>query len=335
MAIVLAGAATKGGFEAGALRVIAERGIGMRRFVAASSGALNATGMAAAVRARREKVAAGELVRLWEERASLKDVLSPSLRGILTGRGISDSKKLYALLRDNIPPSRIEDPAPVDLHLIVAPLHGTRAATDGEPAVSFTRVLSFAGTSFDTSERLAEVIHAATASAALPILFEPVELPGLGACVDGGIVANTPIRWAFGDDAGASLDAIVVIAPTPSLLGPHPGPFRWLHLGGHIIDMLFSEWMFEDLRESRRHEESREGLAALAAREGWSPDELARVQEALDWVPRRPIPILSIRPVVPLRGSLLSGFKSRAIRREYIDAGIRRAEEILDAAGWR
>ncbi len=55
VAVILAGAVTKGAFEAGALEVIAARGVAVQRIVAASSGAFSAVAYAAGVRARRRR----------------------------------------------------------------------------------------------------------------------------------------------------------------------------------------------------------------------------------------------------------------------------------------
>jgi len=38
---------------------------------------------------------------------------------------------------------------------------------------------------------------AATASAGLPIVFAPVTVDGLGPCIDGGTVNNTPMKWGW------------------------------------------------------------------------------------------------------------------------------------------
>src|SRR5262249_54696588 len=151
------GAITKGAFEAGVLQVIAARGIAVARIVAASSGALNGTAYAAGVRARRERAAAADLARLWRQRGGLCDVLHPSLGDILRCRGLSDQRRLRAILRDNVRPSRIADPAPIEIHLITAPLHGCMTTVQGEAVTSYTRVVRFDGASFDARETLEQV----------------------------------------------------------------------------------------------------------------------------------------------------------------------------------
>ena len=205
---------------------------------------------------------------------------------------------------------------------------------DGEPGTTYTRVLRFGGESFDRPERLAEVFTAATASAALPVLFTPVDLPGLGPCVDGGLVANTPIRYAFGDDGGASIDAILVVAATPVSAGPARRSYAGGELVAHVIDMLFSEWLVQDLRRSHAMNRRLEGLAALAARKGWSAEERGEILAALGWERRSAMPIVPVQPLLPLPGTLLSGLTGADLRRAYVAAGVERAGAVLDALGW-
>src|SRR5262245_53097162 len=115
VALVLAGAVAKGAYEAGALKIIAERGIPVRRIVAASSGALNGVAYSAGVRARRELQAARELVELWRHRSRWYNIFNLNLGDLFGGTGISDQRRLLTILRDSIQPSGISDPAPIDL----------------------------------------------------------------------------------------------------------------------------------------------------------------------------------------------------------------------------
>lgn len=335
VAILLAGAVTKGAFEAGVLQVLAQRGIAVERIVAASSGALNGVVYAAGVRSRRERAAAAELVELWEQRGGWRDVLHFSLRDMLLLRGISDQRKLIGLLNESVLPTGAADPAPIELHLITAPLRGSEGSTLDEPATTYTKVVSFGGEWFDEQAALDRVLTAATASAALPILYTPVDLPGLGPCVDGGLVANTPIRYAYGEDEGASIDAILVVAATPAFLGQTGRDYRGGALVAHVVDMLFSEWLYQDLRHSRAVNERLRAIAALARKKGWSLAEQEEISAALGWERRHVVPIISIRPTVPLPGTLLSGFTDRGLRRTYVTVGRERARDVLDRLGWR
>jgi NTE family protein len=335
VAILLTGAATKGAFEAGVLHVLAERQVPVTRIVAASSGALNGVAYAAGVRACRQREAAQELVALWERRGGFCDAVHPSLRAILARRGFSDGAKLLRLMRDNVRPSGGVSTAPIELHIVVAPLDGIEGSTLGEPATTYAHVVSFGGEWFDEGVALERVLTTAAASAAFPVLYTPVDLPGLGPCVDGGIVANTPIRYVYGDDDGHSIDAIVVVSPTPAFAVAPRRPLRGVRLVAHMLDMLFSEWLFQDLRQSRIENERLRSLETLAKRKSWSEAQLDEVRETLGWDRRHVLPIIAIRPTTPLPGSLFGGFKSRATRQEYIAVGKARASEILDGLAWR
>lgn len=324
----------KGAFEAGALEVIASRGITVRRIVASSSGALNGTAYAAGVRGRREIEAARELARVWEEEASLCNAIHPSLRTIVGRTGISNERSLLSLLRRHVRPATIPSPAPVELHLMLAPLHGRQGRIDGELATTYSKVLSFRDTDFDTKHALERVFLATTASAALPVLFAPVNVPGVGPCTDGGLVNNLPVSSAFGDDGAEGLDAVVVITATPAIFKPPEQSYRGLALLAHELDMVFAEWIFQDLRRTTRMHEGLLKLEALAAKRGWGPDAVAEIRSALDLDTERPVPIVSIRPKEMLPGTIFSGFTDPDVRREYVRIGRERAASVLDDLGW-
>jgi NTE family protein len=334
-ALVLAGAVVKGAFEAGALEVIASRGIAVRRIVAASSGALNGTAYAAGVRARREIDQVRELIRVWEEDASLCGALHPNLCAILGRTGISDQRKLLALLRRHVRPSTAPDPAPIDLEIVLATLRGRQGAVDGEPATTFRAIQAFSGESFDSDKALERVFVAAVASAALPVLFAPVHVPGVGSCTDGGLVNNTPIQAALGPDPDDTLDAVLVVAPTPAVYRPPPERYRGLRLLAHQLDMVYAEWLFQDMRRATQQQEGIARLDALAAQKGWAPAEVQAIKSALGLDLARAVPIVSIRPLEALPGSLFTGFRDASVRRAYVQIGRDRAARVLDGIGWR
>jgi predicted acylesterase/phospholipase RssA len=334
-AVVLGGAAVKGAFEAGALGVIAARGITVRRIVAASTGSLNAIAYGAGVRARREVDAARELVKVWEEDASLCGAISPSLSAILGLRGISDQKKLLALLRRHVPPCTRPDPAPIEVHMMLAPLRGRPGAIDGEAATTYGELASFSGADFDVPERLERAFVVATASAALPVLFAPVDVPGVGPCTDGGIINNTPILHALGADPDEDLDVILVVTATPAHFAAPLQEYRGIQLLAHELDMVFAEWIYRDMCRAVRLREGLVRLEALAARRGWGAGQLAEIKAALDLDRARDVPIVSIRPVEALAGTMLSGLTDAAARRAYVQVGRDRAAQVLDGIGWR
>jgi predicted acylesterase/phospholipase RssA len=302
--------------------------------VVASSGALNGIAYAAGVRARREAAAARELVRAWEEDATLCGALHPSLRALWTRRGISDQRKILALLRRYVRPNTLADPAPIELLIVLAVLHGRQGRVDGERATTYRETVSFSDAAFDTQEALERVFVATAASTAMPVLFAPVEVPGLGPCIDGGLLNNTPILAAIGLDPDDDLEAVLVVTPTPAHLAPPPEEHRGLRLLAHELDMVFAESIYQDLRRANRRAEGLLRLDALAARKGWSPAEVEEIKGALDLEGAHRVPIVSIRPMESLPGTLFSGFVDRAQRLATVQIGRERAAQALDAMGW-
>ncbi len=300
----------------------------------ASSGALNGTTFAAGVRSRREKLSADLLVKLWRDSSSWRDVLDIDVRGLLSCRGLSSQRKLRALLRRAAPPSQITDPAPIDLYIIVAPLNGVETSVGAHPATTHVKVLSFGGEHFDHAERLEEVFTAATASSAFPYLFVPVNVGGLGPAIDGGIVDGTPLREIYGNRIGSSSDTVILVAPTPTRSPGPGGEYTGLGIAGHLIDMLFSERAYEDMREVHWTNAALRGIEDVAHRRGWGSSEVDELKAAIGWPRRRQVQFVSIRPTAQLPGGILSGFWSADIREQYIELGKARANQVFDDLGW-
>jgi predicted acylesterase/phospholipase RssA len=292
-ALVLAGAFAKGAFTAGALEVIAPLPLHVSRIVATSAGALNGVVFAAGLHAGHGVEAAAQLSQLWSE-LRWHDVLDLSLREILRGRGLATDRKLRGLLRDATerwhPGARV----PIELCLIVAALGGDPETRRREQTTSFESVLHFRGASFDRAARREQIYAAATAAAAFPILYAPVEVPSLGPCIDGGTVNNTPVRTAL--SGRPAIRRIIVVASLPRLQGTPPrGGFA---LAEHIAEIIIHERLFRDLRDLRASD----------------PD----------------IEIVEIRPELDLPGSLPAGFLRRSLRRGYVEAGRRAARAALE-----
>jgi len=178
------------------------------------------------------------------------------------------------------------------------------------------------------------LVAPATASAALPMLFVPVDVPGFGPCCDGGLVNNLPILSAFGADRGQSLDAVVVVTPSPTLVPAPAEAYRGLALVGHQMDMVFGEWQYQYLRRSILLEEALSALDAAVVEHGWSREVVEAIKAKLGLDVARPVPIVSIRPVEPLLGGMLSALFDPALRRLYVETGRQRAREVLDRLGW-
>lgn len=338
-ALILAGAVARGAFEAGALQVIAGAGIPVRRIVAASSGALNGAAYAAGVRARREVDAARELVELWQHHSSWRDVFSLNLTDVVGMRGLFDQQKLLSLLRQNVRPCAADAPAPIDLHIVLAPVHGIKGQIDVEEATTYERVLGFEGDRFDSEEGLDAVFEAAAATSAFPGVFAPatVKTEGLGPCFDGGVVNNTPIDSALDDGKDDEIDTVFVIAPNPLRFTAPAEELRGQQLISQLVDMLINERLYRDLRRAHGINVTLDKLEALAKKKGWSDEELDEIKEAVDLAGRRRLQIVQIRPDPrqPLPGDAFSGFFHPDHIKQYIDVGGQRAAAALEQRGWR
>jgi NTE family protein len=337
IAVVLAGAVAQGAFEAGAIQALVRADVEIVRIVAASSGALNGTVLASGLRTRNAIAGAETLAMLWRDHAEWNEVFHASFRDLLKRDGLSDQKRLRGLLREHVPPSQPEDPAAIHLRLIVAALHGCIGNIGPRPATTFESVRDFHTGDFGSAEGLEAVFTAAVASSALPLVFAPVEVPGVGPCVDGGAVNNTPMKWALDGPLGAQIEAIVVIATSVEQRREPVDVSGFTAYVGHVISMLIEERLYRDLRES---EQLNAGLAVLddmLHRGELSPSQLDRIKRGFGLEDRRTVDILSIRPLAPLPGTAFSGFFDADLRAAYLDAGFRRGLEVLGPAqrAWR
>jgi NTE family protein len=330
-ALILAGAVAKGAFEAGVLSVIAKQRFEIASLVATSAGALNATLYAAGLRYRRAPLGAEVLHDLWLNKATWGRIVRPSLRGIFGGRGLSSAAGLEAVLSDGLSRvvpsslSELRDPAPVSLTLVATSLNGAVRPNGNSRATSFEHAVSFDGSVFDTQSGRHRVCRAALASAALPILFEPVELPDVGPSIDGGIVNNTPISHAI--DAG--IERVIVITGNP-LEAENRRTFRCLDLVGQAADIAVNERLFRDLLQARKVNDKLDRLAEALNAAGASAAQLAAVNGALGW---KKLEVIEIRPETPLQGNAFDALGSRQLRAEYLDLGVRAAQRALAGAG--
>lgn len=334
IAVILAGAVAKGAFEAGVLDVLAEKipdDVEIVRVVGASSGSLNATMLASGIHTGKPHEATKALTELWQKEGGILNAFHFNLGDVVAGRGLSDQKHLRRLLEEHIQPTHGQHQ--VELKIILAPLAGNRG-TSGMPSVGSTyeAVLGFSQADFESKEGLDAVFDAAVASSAFPVLFAPSD-PGsdLGPCIDGGVVNNTPIKYAIGGD----VNTVVMIAPTVAEVSP--GQFKDAHgldLLGHVSDMLINERLHRDLVTAHQVNEALSALDALVATGQLSSTQLDKVKEALDWSRHKLLEIVPIRPTEPLPGNSFSAFFRPGLRKQYIEAGRERATEVLGALGW-
>jgi predicted acylesterase/phospholipase RssA len=334
IALVLAGAVAQGAFEVGVIRALVRTDIRIARIVATSSGALNGTVLAAALR-RRAPIAGGEvLAELWRDHASWNEVFHLSFRDLLRRDGLADQKRLLGLLREYILAGPVADPAPVNLRLIVAALRGCQGAIGARPATTFESVCDFDGDDFATAAGLERVFTAAVASAAFPLVFAPVEIDGLGPCCDGGAVNNTPMKWALDGPLGAEIDAVVVVSTSVERRTMTPDVSGLAPLAGHLAGMLVEERLYRDLREYTATNAGLTALDQMVADGKLTPALLREIKQVLGLADRRAADIVCVRPSTELRGNAFAGFFDAGLRREYLDIGYDRGLAVLGGLGW-
>ena len=324
-ALVLAGAVAKGAFEAGVLSVLAQRNIEVRAIVATSAGALNAALFATGLRHGRSSLAAETLTSLWREEATWTNIVRPTLRGLFQHTGLSSIDALEKIVQrgmDSIANAQLPDAKrPVGLKLITTSLNGETRSERGIDTTTFEHVMDFQDGDFDTERARQGVARAALASSAFPVLFVPVSLAGVGPCIDGGAVNNTPISWAL--ESGA--DHVIVVTGTP-LHAPSEPELKGLELIGKEVDVAINERLFRDLQQARSVNQKLADLRAALA--GLPLDDAQRdaVVGALGWAP---LEITEIRPAQPLRGNAFAALGDAQLREEYIQAGRDAAERAL------
>jgi len=325
-AIVLTGAVAQGAFAAGALDVVTRDRIAVARVVATSAGALSGTLLAAGVHAGRPSDAARTLVELWTDSASWTTALAVSPRELARRRGISTSRKLYSLLRRTIAEFLPGAGIPIELRLVVTALAGDPDVRRRDGVTSYESVRRFSGADFDTVETRGRLFTAVTAAAAFPGLYAPVEIDGVGPCLDGGATNNAPIKHAL----DGAIRRVIVISNTPAVAAapPHAG----IPLAEHLVNVLIHERLYRDLREARTVNDQLAVLDDLVDRAVIGGGQLAAVKEALGWACRRRLEIVEIRPAAALRGGPFTGLADRELRVEYIDEGRRAAEAALGRA---
>ncbi len=325
-ALVLAGAVAKGAFQAGALEVLHQKGLRFSRVVAASSGAVNGAYWSAAVRAGREDDAAKALSALWRDRASF-GIFHLSLGGILRERGLLTADRIAALLEEAVGAWLPGEKHRAGLRLVVTPLSGVDGQIGSTRATTYQQVIKFDDASFDTRASRERIFRAATASGAFPGAFVPVELEGLGPCVDGGTVNNAPVKEAIAD---GEIDRIVVVTPHPLVTEEPRRPEGGLTLVGRIADILINERLFRDLREADSVNAQLEALDQLRSDGTLNDAQLEKVKRAVDLGEARPLEIVQVRPSKELAGNPFSGFFSRDLREAYMDAGRKAATSALE-----
>jgi predicted acylesterase/phospholipase RssA len=200
-------------------------------------------------------------------------------------------------------------------------LAGQTESLQGRPATTFESTVTFSDGELDAPTTRERIFNSALASAAFPVLFAPVDVPGIGACVDGGAVNNTPVRLAIDDRA---ISRILVVTAEPLTMKP-PEPLAGVNLLGHLAEILINERVYRDLQAAEKVNGYLRELDALRS-EGVGAETIQRVKDVFGW---RPVEIIQIRPPASLPGNAFEAFGNADLRREYIEAGRRAARDAL------
>ncbi len=187
-AVILAGAAGKGPFAAGALGVVAQH---LAEFeivcaVGTSSGALNAAVFAAGLRVGRAQEAADLLQELWKDTANALHIATTRMRENIVKRALQKF-------------SKYPETHPIKLRIAITTLDGKEAFVNRRHYTTYEAVRHFEGADFASEQGIDAIASHAIASAAIPFIFPPIRLDGT-TYVDGGVVDNAPIGWALRQD---------------------------------------------------------------------------------------------------------------------------------------
>jgi NTE family protein len=209
----------------------------------------------------------------------------------------------------------------IRVKLVTTALNGERRSKSGIEATTFEHVLDFGDADFDSEQGRKRVAEAALASAAFPGLFVPVQIAGVGPCVDGGAVNNATISWAI--DLGA--DHVIIVTGDP-LHTPIDHELGGLELLGKEVDIAINERLFRDLGQARRVNQKLDELDAALQRLSLDGAQRTQIFDVLGWKKLR---ITEIRPTRPLPGNAFSALGSPELRSQYIELGREAAERAL------
>jgi NTE family protein len=299
VAIVLAGAGSRGAYEAGVLSVLLPllKGRDTPRIILGTSvGALNAA-MLAAVIDKGVDAAATLLLDGWKKIGPEKVFRTPR-RGVITAlawrlhhasgtaAGLVDTKPLEGTIGEIIQPSNFgHNVGSHDLEAvgIVASACSTMQAVvfvEGKSVPSRSQQIRYVGTTLGTQHLLA--------SSAFPMVFPPrwVADPSIGGdwYIDGGVHLNTPFKPAI--DLGA--DRILVVGGTHIHSAVPPSPAVSPTLGdsnGQILHALLADGFEADLAQLRATNRNVRALAGTSAATG-----------ATSGPPHRVISYLNVNP---------------------------------------
>jgi NTE family protein len=217
VAFVLSGGASLGAVEVGMLAALRERGIRPDLIIGTSVGALNGGWLAG-----HPDAPIDDLAEVWTGLHRADVFPTDPRRGLLAfagrRRSLLDEGPLRSLIERHLTFSRLED-APTPLHVVaVEVLTGRDVLLSTGPAVD-----------------------SVLASAALPAIFDPVEIGGVP-YMDGGVGNNTPISHAVALD----VDLVWVLSAGHACALTEP-PTNALAMALHALGLLLHRQLVVDV----------------------------------------------------------------------------------------
>jgi NTE family protein len=270
VAVVVAGAGARGGYEAGVLSVLIPRlhdiGVAISMYVGTSAGAINATLFAAFAHLPPAEQAERAL-DVWRgikisEVFESPVVTSPGVVLRFLGQALHVPGARLTSLLDTGPLRRKAETAfdwkqlrsNIDNQALTLAVVAT-SGDNSRNVVFVDRPLEAEPLPPSDDSRPIDYVHAeigpahVLASSAIPIAFPPVQIDGKGWYLDGGVRLNAPLKPAI--SLGA--DALVAVAthpleePTPAP-EPNPPPPDVDDMVVQLIDTVLVDRMVEDAR---------------------------------------------------------------------------------------
>jgi len=335
--LVLAGAVAQGGFDAGAVEMLAEKhpeiASRIARVAGTSSGALNAAVIAVGAATGQLRKAARVLRELWIEDGSLSRIARlrildwPHLwldRAHL--RGVLETAQLQALVEKAIGEvmtgwNGVREA--VTLTLVTTNLNGLGGPRGPVPLPVYEQPITFDTDALVDAAGRRRIAHAAAASATFPALFVPTAFDG-SPCIDGGAVNNAPLSYVLRDPKTTprgdrtkkpDVDTVVVVTAESAQLQ------KVIKLGGdalaaRVASALIDERIAYDLAQTVETNARYESLRS--ALEGITETQKEKILAAAGcW----PVKLYLVQPGAPLEGDAFSGFLHKDLRQGYVDAG--------------
>jgi predicted acylesterase/phospholipase RssA len=318
VALVLAGAVSKGAFGVGAVSLMARKQLPIRRIAATSSGALTAAVIGAGMATGRSELAAQVSRETWLDHGAWGDIEHVSLGDWFHARGLLDTSRLVSLVREGI--ERVVagwsgTPTSSTVTLVTTRLNPLPDAVG--PLPTYEHPITFGAPDFVNPDRWSQIATVAAASATFPGVFAPTLVDG-SPCVDGGAVNNTPIAFVLDDP---SVRRIVVVTSEPGRV-LEATEFGGPALVSRIAEILINERVSNDIATATKTNARLDAVVRALDSTAASPQTKAAVLGALGW---RKLALTVIQPDQELGGNSFSGFFDRALREAYVEAGERAA----------